>query len=51
MICVEDLDSVLIVTNLIDDPYKAGYSYETPWVTLSSATAKKVDFGNGWFIG
>ena len=30
VICVEDLDSVLIVTNLIDDPYKAGYNYETP---------------------
>ena len=30
VICVEDLDSVLIVTNLIDDPYQAGYSYETP---------------------
>ena len=30
VIAVEDLDSVLIVTNMINDPYLANYNYESP---------------------
>ena len=40
VICVEDLDSVLIVTNLIDDPYKAGYNYETPFPNTATRVTR-----------
>ena len=55
VICVEDLDSVLIVTNLIDDPYQAGYSYETPCpdtaTRITRMNASRVLRGSAPFTG